>query len=64
MEERKRYSGVIGRQDGIGCDECACKMSFVIKTEHIGDCIKRIRRCRNCGHTFHSVESRSEKNRV
>jgi len=62
MVERKKYSGVIGgRTDGIECDECGCRMSNVSKTEHIGSVTRRIRKCRHCGHTFHSVETRSEK---
>lgn len=65
MAERKKYSGLIqtvsDREEGLVCDECGCRMSFVIKTEHIGDSTCRIRRCRHCGYTFHSVESKSQK---
>lgn len=61
MVERKRYSGVIGaqdaRKDGVCCTECGCRDSRVGKTEHVGECIKRIRYCRNCGTVLHTVEA-------
>jgi transcriptional regulator NrdR family protein len=61
MAERKKYSGVIGRQDGIECEECGCRMSHVVKTEHIGCVTKRIRHCRHCGYIFHTLETRIER---
>ena len=61
MVERKRYSGVIGAQnadgDGIRCYECGCRDSRVGKSERVGDSVKRIRYCRNCGEIIHTVES-------
>ena len=45
--------------DGIKCHVCGCRhFSEVLKTEPIGNCIRRLRKCRNCGTAFHTFESR------
>lgn len=43
--------------DGIPCADCGCRHSYVIRTEKIGDLIRRTRRCRYCGRTFYTTET-------
>ena len=57
---RKTYEesvGLSGTADGIPCAECGCRHSYVIRTERIGEVIRRTRRCRYCGRTFHTSEA-------
>jgi hypothetical protein len=42
---------------GIPCAECGCRHSYVIRTEKIGDTVRRKRICRNCGRTFYTTET-------
>lgn len=43
--------------DGIPCRECGCRHSYVVRTERLGETVRRTRRCRNCGREFYTVES-------
>ena len=43
--------------DGIPCVDCGCRHSYVVRTEKIGEVIRRTRRCRNCGRTFYTTEA-------
>ena len=57
---RKTYEESVGLSDtadGIPCAECGCRHSYVIRTERIGEVIRRTRRCRYCGRTFHTSEA-------
>lgn len=55
--KRKVYGESAERTDGIPCRECGCRHSYVIRTERIGESVRRTRRCRNCGWTFYTIES-------
>lgn len=55
---RKTYEETIGGDvRGIPCQECGCRHNYVIRTEKIGETIRRTRRCRNCGRTYYTTES-------
>lgn len=57
---RKTYEESIGLQDpaeGIPCAECGCRHSYVIRTERIGELVRRTRECRNCGNRFYTTEA-------
>lgn len=57
---RKTYEESIGLQDsveGIPCTECGCRHSYVIRTERIGELVRRTRECRNCGNRFYTTEA-------
>jgi len=43
--------------DGIECPKCGCKMSSVRDTRKIGRVVKRVRICRNCGHSYFTFET-------
>ena len=55
---RKVYGEVTERTDGISCADCGCRHSYVVRTERIGDVVRRTRQCRNCGRTYHTTESK------
>ena len=46
-----------GQADGIPCPDCGCCHSYVVRTERIGDVVRRTRRCRHCGRTYHTTEA-------
>ena len=57
---RKTYEesvGLSGTADGIPCAECGCRHSYVIRTERIGEVVRRTRECRNCGRRFFTSEA-------
>ena len=57
---RKTYEESIGLMetaDGIPCAECGCRHSYVIRTERIGEVVRRTRECRNCGKRFFTSEA-------
>ena len=57
---RKVYGEVVDAEetaDGIPCAECGCRHSYVIRTERIGEVVRRTRECRNCGIHFFTSES-------
>jgi len=60
MAESKRYPDDYinndGKQDGIECPKCGCRMSNVRDTRKIGSVVKRVRVCRNCGHSYFTFE--------
>ena len=57
--KRKTYEDAMSGDDGRGipCQECGCRHNYVIRTEKIGEVIRRTRRCRNCGRTFYTTET-------
>ena len=55
--KRKTYEEAMGDERGIPCQECGCRHNYVIRTEKIGEVIRRTRRCRNCGRTYYTTES-------
>ncbi len=57
---RKTYDEAIGPNEdgnGIPCADCGCRHSYVVRTEKMGDFIRRTRRCRYCGKTFVTTET-------
>lgn len=57
--QRKVYGEAAAEYtDGISCEDCGCRHSYVIRTERIGDTVRRTRRCRHCGRTFYTTESK------
>ena len=56
---RKVYEDVMRDEapDGIPCAECGCRHSYVIRTERIGEVVRRTRECRNCGNRFFTSEA-------
>ncbi len=56
---RKVYEDVMRDEtaDGIPCAECGCRHSYVIRTERIGELVRRTRECRNCGNRFYTTEA-------
>lgn len=46
-----------GAASGIPCPDCACRHSYVTRTEKIGGVIRRTRQCRHCGRTFYTTET-------
>lgn len=56
---RKVYEDVMRDEasDGIPCAECGCRHSYVIRTERIGEVVRRTRECRNCGKRFFTSET-------
>lgn len=58
--KRKSYDEVLresASSDGIPCTDCGCRHSYVVRTEKIGEVIRRTRRCRNCGRIFYTTEA-------
>ena len=58
---RKTYEEAIkttASADGIPCSECGCRHSYVVKTEKIGESVRRLRQCRHCGRQFHTTEAK------
>ena len=55
--KRKSYGEAEEYTDGVPCEECGCRHSYVIRTERIGDTVRRTRRCRHCGRTFYTTET-------
>lgn len=53
---RKAYNAEIDTVDGIPCASCGCRHSYVVRTERVGDVIRRTRRCRHCGRTYCTTE--------
>ena len=56
---RKSYDDYLddaGSAEGIPCADCGCRHSYVIRTEKVGEIIRRTRRCRHCGRTFYTTE--------
>ncbi|MBQ6140800.1 MAG: hypothetical protein IJI54_05885 [Kiritimatiellae bacterium] len=55
---RKRYGEDVGGEDvgGIPCVNCGCRHSYVVRTEKVGEIIRRTRRCRHCGRMFFTTE--------
>jgi len=57
--KRKSYDDFLGdaaSADGIPCADCGCRHSYVIRTEKVGEVIRRTRKCRHCGRTFFTTE--------
>lgn len=42
--------------NGIPCPDCGSKLSQR-KTRRIGECLRRVRRCKNCGARFTTREA-------
>ena len=56
---RKAYEDLLSySDDGIECDKCGCRHSYVVKTEKILGVIRRRRRCRHCGEAFYTIENK------
>ena len=43
--------------EGIPCAECGCRHSYVVRTERLGEVIRRTRQCRYCGSRYYTTES-------
>ena len=43
-------------ENGIPCKVCGCRHSFVVRTQKIGEIVRRTRVCRNCERTFYTTE--------
>lgn len=57
--KRRTYEEAAGggeAEGGIPCADCGCRHSFVVKTERVGEVIRRLRQCRNCGRQFRTSE--------
>ena len=55
-EKMHRAWGAEPGAEGIPCRDCGCRHSYVVKTERVGEIMRRLRRCRNCGRVFFTTE--------
>ena len=51
-------AGESDRREGIPCADCGCRHSYVVRTERIGETVRRTRECRHCGRTFVTTETK------
>ena len=56
---RKVYEDVMRDEasGGIPCAECGCRHSYVVRTERLGEVIRRTRQCRYCGSRYYTTEA-------
>lgn len=50
-----------GGSKGIACPSCQHGISHVYDTRGFDTCIRRFRRCVDCGHSFSTIETISTK---
>lgn len=55
---RKVYDdGLQDAKEGIPCVDCGCRHSYVLRTERVGEVVRRTRQCRYCGRKFYTTEA-------